>query len=97
MTATFNIDGWPYRIEFTGAIEVARMDSGDVAVRVASEGAVVKSIELDEVEIARQSEVLRDMMREENLARLVYTQMSANYAKSQMGRMGGCAIRAGYD
>lgn len=60
MTLTVHIDGWPYRINFSGTLDVQRLESGDVAVRKASDDATVK-VELDEEELARSRKLIRDM------------------------------------
>lgn len=60
MTLTVHIDGWPYRINFSGTLDVQRLDSGDVAVRKASDDATVK-VELDEEELARSRKFLADL------------------------------------
>lgn len=49
---TIHIDGYPYQIEFSGAVDIERLESGNVAVRLASDGARVK-VTLDEEEHER--------------------------------------------
>jgi hypothetical protein len=65
MTFTIHIDGWPYRVSFTGRIDIARCwDSPDVAVRLASEGARVV-VELDWKALEFQKSTVRKIYEQE--------------------------------
>jgi hypothetical protein len=59
-SVTVRIDGWPYRIEFSGTVEVQRLDSGDVAVRRVSDNATVK-VELDEERLEESLRLFRSI------------------------------------
>jgi hypothetical protein len=65
MTLTIHIDGWPYRVSFTGRIDISRCwDSPDVAVRLASEDARVV-VDLDWKALEFKKSTVRKIMERE--------------------------------
>jgi hypothetical protein len=64
MTVTFTVDGVPFRCIFTGAVEIARVHSGNVALRLASDGARLM-VEIDQEEIERGRQLIEELKRRE--------------------------------
>jgi hypothetical protein len=74
MTIRINVDYFPYLIEFTGAIEIARLrgvrdqwdqvtEPGPVAIRLASDDARLVRAELDTETLESERQLLRDIRR----------------------------------
>jgi hypothetical protein len=53
-TINVHIDGWPFLIQFYGKIEIARMESGNVAIRLESDDAALVSCGLGTDHTARR-------------------------------------------
>ena len=55
MTITVYIDGWPYEILFSGAIDISRMaGSDDIAIRRASDDCRIWGIDTDAKDVDRR-------------------------------------------
>lgn len=94
MTVTVHIDNMPYAVEFSGAIEIARMADGEtVAFRRVSEDAAIQ-ISLDEAELARQREFMAEMHARSADLRHLWRDLIFKPSQSSCG---GSSVRAGYD
>lgn len=91
MLLNIHIDGCPYLVEYDsgfGYIEIARMDSGDVAFRGAT-----PTIEVDHAELKRRRDFMEELTARErdfkkDMLRLIDRDIR-NYGRSN--------VRAGYD
>ena len=63
-----SIDGCPYRIQGVGMVDIQRLDSGNVAIRKASDNASL-DIWLDEEELERQRRVIAAVRKNEEIYR----------------------------
>jgi hypothetical protein len=60
MTISVNIDGWPYKVTFSGTIDIGRMNgTDDVGFRISSDDGKVFTVEVDEEAVKRRQELLK--------------------------------------